>query len=359
MKYALLFGLFFTACTTSYPPTKKEPQPVVVADVIQKDVPLYIDTIGNVHSYQIVQIRPQVTGIIEKAYVKEGQTIKVGDPLYQIDPRPYQAALQKAKAALIKDEATLKFNQEKVERYKDVVQKDFLSVLEYHQFVSLVETTQGQIISDKADIALAELNLEWTTPKSPIDGKISLFNIDPGNLVLANDPNAIANIRTIHPANIRFYLSQKEFFSVQVLPENPTQFEVFLPQDPTNPRKGKITFIDNHINPNNGTILFEGLVPNEDEIFWPGEYVKVRLLLREIPNAILVPEEAIKIGQNGPYVFVYNSKDSTVDLRPIIKGNQIDQMVIIEKGLSFGEKVVTKGQINLHPRDSVYLIGGL
>lgn len=352
----ILMACLLTACSGGQ---KKEERavPVKLGDAVERNVPIYIEAIGNVYSLQTVQVRPQVTGIVVEAYVKQGQYVKKGDPLYLIDPRPYQAALDKAKATLIKDVATMQFNEIRVERYKQLTKEEYYSKVNFEQFQSEAEASKGQIISDQADIDTATLYLEWTKPCSPIDGKISQYNIDPGNLVVANDPNFLTDIRQIDPADIRFTINQKEFVEVQkAMKAGSLKFLVILPQDPDKPREGQIYFIDNHVDLATGTILLKGTVANKDEMFWPGEYIRVRLVLREEPHAVLVPEEALRIGQDGPYVYVFQEATSTVDYRLVVKGETIDHMVLIEKGVKAGEKVVISGQLNLRPGVKVTIV---
>lgn len=351
-----VIACFLTACAGSQ---KKEVNavPVQLGDAVTQTVPIYIEAIGNVYSLQTVQVRPQVTGIVTEAYVKQGQYVKKGDPLYQIDPRPYQAALDKAKATLVKDIATMQFNEMRVKRYTELTKEQYYSQVNFEQFISEAEGSKGQVISDQADIDTAALYLEWTKPRSPIDGKISHYNIDPGNLVVANDPNALTDIRQIDPADIRFTINQRDFVEVQKsIKEGLLKFLVILPQEPDKPREGQIYFIDNHIDLATGTILLKGTVANQDEMFWPGEYIRVRLVLREEKNAVLVPEEALRIGQQGPYVYVFQEATSTVDYRLVVKGETIEGMVLIEKGVKAGEKVVVKGQLNLRPGVKVALV---
>lgn len=348
---------FFLGCSkTSKPPART--YPVSIGEVTQKDVPIYVDAIGNVYSLQTVQIRPQVGGIVLEAYVKQGQYVKKGDPLYKIDPRPYQAALDRAKATFAKDTALLKYSQEQVQRNADLVKQDYVSKLVYEQYQSQVQANEGQVQIDQADIQTAQLNLDWTTPFSPIDGKISQYNIDPGNLVIANDPNALTDIRQITPADIRFNITQNDFVAVQKAMQSGTlKFKVILPQDKGKPREGEIYFVDNHVDTTTGTILLKGKLPNEDEQFWPGEFIHVLLELRTQPNALLVPEEAVKIGQKGPYVYVYQPETSTAEYRLVDKGEQIDHMIVINKGLKLGDKVIIEGQNNLIPGAKVYIPG--
>lgn len=349
-----LLVFLLTGCKDKTPPAERS-YPVSIGDVVQKDTPIFVEAIGNVFSLQSVLIRPQVAGIVQEAYVKQGQYVKKGEPLYKIDPRPYKAALDQAKANLAKDEATLKYSEIQVERNKMLLEKDFLSKLSFEQFVSQVEFNKGQVESDKAAVDTAALNLEWTVPTSPLDGKISQYNIDPGNLVQAYDPNFLTNIRQMDPADIRFSITQNDFTKVQAAVKNgQLKFEVILPQMADTPREGHIYFVDNHLDPSTGTILLRGTVHNEDELFWPGEFIRVRLQLRVEKNALLVPEQAVKIGQEGSYVYIYKPETSTAEYRRVVKGERVNNMVIVQ-GIHLGEKVIIQGQNNLLPGVQVYI----
>lgn len=353
---SIFYLLILGGCKRNIHKPEERTFPVTIADVQQRDVPIFIESIGNVYAQQIVQVRPQVGGIVLKVFVEEGQYVKKDDPLYQIDPRLYKDRLDAAKATLVKDIAALKFAQIRVDRYAELVKKDYFSKLNFDQYTTEVDAAKGQVSIDEADIALAELNLEWTTLTSPIDGKISLFKIDPGNLVAANDPNALTDIRQITPAEIRFNVTQKDFVAVQkARTEGTLGFEVFLPQKVDQPRSGQIFFIDNHLDLSTGTILIMGTVENQDELFWPGEFVRVRLKLGTYPNAVLVPEEAIQVGQQGSFIYVYIPETGRVEYRAVDKGEKIEQQVVIKKGVQPFEKVVTKGQVNLKPGSKVFL----
>jgi len=353
----LFFLLILGGCKSDKPQPEERAYPVTIAGVEQRDVPIFIESIGNVYSALTVQIRPQVGGVITQAFVEQGQYVKKDDPLYQIDPRPFKGRLDASKAMFIKNTASLKFAEIRVERYSDLVKKDYFSKLNFDQYTTEVEAAKGQVMIDEANVALAELDLEWSTVVSPIDGKVGQFNIDPGNLVVANDPIALTDIRQVTPASIHFNLTQKDFIALQkAKDEGSLKFEVILPQKVDQPRTGQIYFIDNHFDLSTGTILIKGSVENEDELFWPGEFVRVRLNLGMISNAILVPEEAVQLGQDGPFVYVYIPEKGRVEYRLITKGEKLGQQVVIEKGIASSEKVVTKGQVNLRPGSKVTLI---
>lgn len=347
--------LLLFSCSNK-PETLEQALPITIGEAVQKDVPIFIETIGNIYSLSVIEVRPQVGGIVLKSYVDQGQYVKAGDPLYLIDPRPYQATLDRANATLIRDQATLEFAQIRLVRYKDLVDKSYFAKVNYEQFTTDAESAKGQVLLDVADVALAELNVEWTTPRAPIDGKISQYNIYPGNLVIANDPNFLTDIRQIDPADVRFTINQKDFIRVQEsMKNNLLKFEVFLPQKIQKPRKGKIYFIDNHIDLTTGTILVKGTVSNADEFFWPGEFVRVRLQLKVQPNATLVPSEAVQIGQDGQFVYIFNPETSTVTYRPVFTGETSGSLTVIQNGVDPGEKVVLTGQINLKPNSKVFL----
>lgn len=354
-----LLILMLLVCTTPACSKKEQPvkkYPILVAPVVQQDTPIFIESVGNVYSLQTVEIRPQVGGIVLEANVKQGQYVKKGDQLYRIDPRPYQAALDQAKGTLLKDQAALELAQITTKRYETLAQKDFISKLNFEQYQINVKSAEGQVLTDKAAVEAAELNLSWTTVLAPIDGKISQYNIDPGNLVVPNDANALTNLRSIHPADIHFNINQKDYIAVQrAMREGQLKFEIFMPQISENVRQGKIYFYDNHLDLNTGTILIKGLVPNEDEYYWPGEFVRVRLQLRMEYNALLIPEEALQYGQEGSYVYVFKPETSSVEYRLVTKGERVGKLLLIEKGLKPGEQVVTLGQVNLRPNSQVYL----
>lgn len=237
------FSLMILCLTGCSKKNNLKKYPVTVADVVEQDVPIYIESIGNVYSLQTVEIRPQVGGIIVEANVKQGQYVKQGQQLYKIDPRPYQAAYEQAKGTLLKDMAALELAEITAKRYKTLAEKDFISKLNYEQYQINVKTAQGQVLNDQAALELAKINLDWTTVLAPIDGKISQYNIDPGNLVVANDANALTDLRSITPADIRFYVKPKDYIAVQqAMKAGQLKFEVYMPQLPNNVRQGKIYF---------------------------------------------------------------------------------------------------------------------
>lgn len=346
------YWTIFLFCLIGCGKTAAPPVPVIlveVGEVTQSDVPIFVEAIGNVSSLLTVQVRPQVGGMITNTYITQGAFVKKDQILYKIDPRPFQAILDKAKATLLKDIAALQLAETKVKRYQELVTKNYVSQLSFEELQTDVDLNKAQIMVDKAEVDTAQLNLDYSTIKAPMDGRISQFRVDTGNVVVANDQNALTEIRQIDPAEVDFSISQNTFFDIKEALANQTlTMYVNLPEM-TEPRKGEVFFIDNHVDLQTGTILLKGVVPNKDYLLWPGEFVTVRLLLKTQKNALLVPEGTVQVGQNGFYLYVYNSETSTVELRNVKVGNKFEHMTVINEGVRLGEKVVTNGQINLRP----------
>lgn len=351
------FFIVLCACSNSGNHRGENSLPVELGEATQMDVPIFIEAIGNVHSLQTVQVRPQVGGIITKIHVKQGEDVEEDQLLYTIDPRPYEAALEQAKATLLKDQASLKLAEATVERFATLVKQDYVSQLTFDQYKTNVDVGKAQVIIDQALVDLAEINLGYTEIRSPLDGRISQYNVDAGNVVVANDQNALTQILQISPASIQFTVTQREFVQIRKAQEEGSfKFEVFLPEFPEDPKEGLIYFFDNHIDTSTGTILFKGSVPNKDTFFWPGEFVKVRLQLKVAKDAVVVPAAAIQVGQEGKFLYVYHADTNTVEYRLVETGQAMDGNIMIVKGAAPGEKVVTNGQINLRPGAKVFVV---
>lgn len=355
LRWCLLVTL--CACSDGGHPMGEHPLPVEVGEARLADVPVFIEAIGNVHSLKTVLVRPQVGGIITKIHVQQGDDVKEDQLLYTIDPRPYEAALEQAKATLTKDEANLKLSKATVERFETLVKQDYVSQLTFDQYKTNVDVGKAQIIIDQALVDLAEINLGYTEIRSPLDGRISQYNVDAGNVVVANDSNALTQILQISPISIHFAVTQREFVQIRRAQEEGSfKFEVFLPEFPDEPREGLIYFFDNHIDTSTGTILFKGSVSNEDVFFWPGEFVKVRLQLKIVKEAVIIPATAIQIGQEGKFVYIYHPDTNTVEYRLVESGQTMDGTVMILQGVAAGDKVITNGQINLRPNAKVFVV---
>lgn len=320
--------------------------PVKTGQVTVQTVPIFIETIGNVTQPMTTQLRAQINGKLQAVHIDEGAFVKQGDLLYTIEPDLFQAALDNAQATLKRDEALLELAKETRERFSKLVTQDYVSKLNYDQYVTNVATAEAQVLIDKANVDTARINLGYTYIHAPWDGKIGNFNVDPGNLVAPTDTVPLTDLRQIQPIEVDFTMSQDQFGKLEARGSTENYpVEVFLPGE-TKGRIGNIFFFDNHIDLTTGTILSKAAFPNEDFALWPGEFVRVKVLLENIENALLVPSSAVQIGQQGKFIYVLKP-DQTVELRLIKEVGTYKGLSIIEDGIKQGETVITDGQLNL------------
>ncbi|MDP1834989.1 MAG: efflux RND transporter periplasmic adaptor subunit [Chlamydiales bacterium] len=321
--------------------------PVVTDEVIQRDVPIYLNAIGNISSPWLVEVRPQITGQLLETHAREGREVEVGELLYVIDPAPFQAELDKAKATLEKDEAQLEFAKKKLERYEQLAKKDFVAALTYDQFQTDVKSFAAQVELDRATVKAAAINLGYTQITSPVVGRIGAMPVDNGNIVSPNDTIPLTYVRKMDPINVKFTLAQKDFQKLQDLGlSRHLPLEVLLSDATTPITGGTLTFVDNTFDTTTGTVMLKGSFPNRERLLWPGEFVRVRVLIETRRDAILVPSAAIQYGQPGSYIYVLKP-DNTVELRVVKLGEELDGHFVVLDGVQPKETVITDGQINL------------
>jgi multidrug efflux system membrane fusion protein len=317
-------------------------RPVLVAKVISKDVPLYLDEIGTCAAYETVQVQAQVSGQIIARHFQDGADVKKGDLLFTIDPRPYQAALDQAKAQAALDEVTLKRQQEL--RAKNVnAPQDF-------------DTAQANARKSAAAAEAAQVNLDFCYIKSPINGRAGLRLVDVGNIVSGNTGSGavLLTIQGLDPIYTDFTVAETDLALVRKYLGGPNvKVQTYSPDDKTPPRLGDLYFIDTAVQPGSGTVKARGVTPNPDHAFWPSEFVRVRFVLDTIKDARLVPSQAVQISQSGPFIFVLKP-DNTVDLRPVKPGQRQDgDLMVVESGIQPDETVVVTGQLALAPGSKV------
>ena len=310
-------------------------RPVLVAKVITKDVPIYLDEIGTCAAYETVQVQAQVSGQIITRDFQDGSDVKKGDLLFTIDPRPFQAALDQAKAQAALDQATLK-------RQEDLRARKVISPQDYD--IAVANAQKSQAVTEAAQV-----NLDFCYIKSPINGRVGLRNVDVGNLVGPSSPSLVT-IQGLDPIYTDFTVSETDLPLVRRYLGGPNvKVETRSPDGGKPPRTGDLYFIDTAVQPGAGTIKARAVTPNPDHAFWPLEFVRVRFILDKLQDASLVPSQAVQISQNGPFVFVLNP-DNTVDLRQVKPGQrQEGDTTVIEEGLKAGETVVVTGQLALAP----------
>jgi membrane fusion protein, multidrug efflux system len=310
-------------------------RPVTVAKVVAKDVPIYLDEIGTCAAYETVQVQAQVSGQILTRDFQDGADVKKGDLLFTIDPRPFQAALDQAKAQAALDQANLK-RQEDLRARKVISQQDY-------------DTAVANAQKSQAAAEAAQVNLDFCYIKSPINGRVGLRNVDVGNLVGPSTP-PLVSIQGLDPIYTDFTVAENDLPLVRKYLGGPNvKVETFLPDGSIKPRTGDLYFIDNAVQPGSGTVKARGVTPNPDRALWPSEFVRVRFILDMLKNATLVPAQAVQVSQSGPFVFVVRP-DNTVDLRPVKPGQrQEGDLTVVESGVKPDETVVVTGQLALAP----------
>jgi multidrug efflux system membrane fusion protein len=316
---------------TAQPPAR----PALVAKVVTKDVPVYLDEIGTCAAYETVLVQAQVSGQIMTRHFQDGSDVKKGDPLFTIDPRPYQATLDQAKAQAALDQVTLK-RQEDLRARKVIAQQDY-------------DTAVANAKKSQAAAEAAQVNVDYCYIKSPINGRVGLRNVDVGNLV-GPSTAPLVTIQGLDPIYTDFTVAENDLPLVRKYLGGPNvKVQTYLSDASIAPRTGELYFIDNAVQPGSGTVRARGVTPNPDRALWPSEFVRVRFILDMLKDATLVPSQAVQVSQSGPFVFVVKP-DNTVDLRPVKPGQrQEGDLTVIESGVKPDETVVVTGQLALAP----------
>jgi multidrug efflux system membrane fusion protein len=346
---AATLGLAGTVLSPSVAVAQSAPTgiPVQVAAVKRADVPVVLRNIGAVQAFQSVLVRARVDGTLDKIFFTEGQDVKPGDKLAQIDPRPYAAVLAQAVAKKASDEAQLANAQRDLSRYTNLAAKDFASRQQVDTQVAMVAQFTASLQGDDAAIAAAKLNLDFTNITSPIDGRVGLRQVDVGNLIHATDTSGLVTITQIHPIAVIFTLPQDTLPRIQAaMAKAKLQTVAYTSDDKTVLGQGELLTTDNTIDATTGTIRLKAVFNNPDNKLWPGQFVNVRLLIGTIDGALTVPSPAIQRGPNGLFVYVVKS-DSTVALQLVDVRQDDGSVAVIDKGLDDGAQIVISGQSRL------------
>jgi membrane fusion protein, multidrug efflux system len=321
--------------------------PVVAEKAQLKDMPIDVTAIGTVEAYLTVSVRPQVTGPLLEARFKEGDFVRRDQVLFVIDKRPYEAALEQAKAALARDKAVAENNRSQAERYKKLLAQGVVPAQQVDQFLSTADASDATVVSDQAAIRTNELNLEYCTITAPIDGYTGKLTVQPGNLVRVADPLVVIN--QVNPIYVNFSVPQQNLGEItKYMAQGKLAVAAALPNDAGAPEKGSLEFVDNAVDPTTGTIRLRAQFDNQRRRLWPGLFVNTMLRLSNRPNTLVVPSQAVSTNQDGQFVYVVKP-DNTVESRPIVVGAAIEGQSIVQQGLKAGETVVVDGQLRLVP----------
>lgn len=349
----LLLACCLAACKEKASPPPA-PSPVSVAAVVRRDVPVELQATGTVEPEQTVRIQAQVTGTVVSVGFKEGERVRKGQVLFQLDRRPYAAQLAEARAGLARDAAQLANARSILARNEQLALSDNIAQQALFDSRTQVEAFEATLAADSALVEQARLNLEFATIRAPIAGRAGGLLVRPGNLVRANTQDPLVVINQLRPILVRFAFPVAQLGSLTDLAKEQPMVEVTLPDRAT--RQGRVVFVDNTVDTTTGTVLLKARFPNDDEAFWPGQFLRVRLRLAVDKDALVVPATAVVPGQDGNYVFVLKP-DSTVAMRSVALGRTAGQDAVLTEGVAPGELVVTQGQIRLRDGARVAVSG--
>jgi len=366
---ALAVGLFVYARSDRAQPTGApavEPIPVIAASVQQGDVPIILTGLGTVTALNTATIHSQITGLLISVDFREGQSVKKGDLLAQIDPRTYQAQLEQAQATLERDQAHLKNAQLNLQRYTELVKTDATTQQQLDNQQAAVEQLNAEIKSDQAAVDNSEAQLSYTRLVAPFDGVTGIRLLDVGNVIhpptgsattqsSTADSNGLVVATQVQPISVIFTLATKDISEVQAaMAKGPLQALAWSQDDKTQLDVGQLAVVNNQADPGSGTIQLKAVFPNEQRKLWPGTFVNVRLVVATEHNALTVPFDAIQQGPEGSFVFVVG-QDNKATLRPVTVRQSFGAVALVEKGLKAGETVVLRGQYRLLPGTLVRL----
>lgn len=323
--------------------------PVTVATVARKTVPVQVEAVGKVEPLSTVAVLARVGGELNRVHFTEGQEVQKGQVLFTIDPRPYQAALAQAQAAVARDKAVAANSASDQKRYADLVQKEYVTREQFDRIAAETASAQATVKADEAAVEAARLQLEYCTIRAPLSGRTGSLLVHQGNLVKANDAQPLVVINQIRPIYVSFSVPQGQLPEIErYRSAGQLTVEAVPSEGGGAPQQGTLSFIDNQIDRATGTILLKATFPNEIRALWPGQFTKVRLTLAQQADAVVVPAQAVQTGQQGQYVYVVRP-DQTVESRTVQVSRTVGGDTVVSAGLTPGETVVTDGQLRLAP----------
>jgi membrane fusion protein, multidrug efflux system len=390
----VLVGASLTGCVNRAQQSfDRPPAPVQVTEAIAQDVPTYLDAIGKTVAREVVSIQPQVSGRITKIHFTDGANVRKGDMLFTIDTRPFEANLKQAQANLSRDEAAkkqaeanlakeiaqAKWGKTQVDRYRDLVEHGVVSREQYEELRANLDTLNANVEAaraavrsadeaikvDAAAIDSAKVQLSYCFIRSPIDGRAGQRLVDIGNVVnpggsssntassTGSNTNSLLVIERIDPIYADFTISQSKLTQVQQrMRDHALRVEVRLPDSADAPVDGQLTFLDNSVQNETGTVNLRATIANSDHHFWPGRFVNIRLVLNTIQQAVLVPATAPQMSAKGSFVYVVKP-DSTAEQRSVSLGQRQGDLIVVDSGVQAGERVVIAGQLGVTPGGKV------
>jgi multidrug efflux system membrane fusion protein len=347
----LTLGIIIHIASAKQPEQVRSGQtvPVTVATTRQESVPVQVRVIGKVEAYSTVSIKARVDGELIRVHFQEGQEVKKGDLLFTIDPRPFEVAIKQAQAQLERDTALAEKAQTDLGRYADLVRKDYVSKERYDEIRAGADALKATVAADEASVENARLQFSYCFIRAPFTGIAGSLLVDQGSMIKANADTGMVDILQIQPIYVSFSVPEQKLPVIKkYMAMGQLRVEATIPGDEGASEQGTLTYLDNKVDSQTGTILLKGTFANKDRLLWPGQFVNAVLTLTTLPHAVVIPSRAVQAGQQGEYVFVVRP-DLTVESRPVVVGITFADEVVIDKGLESGEQVVTDGQLRLAP----------
>ncbi len=355
---AFFVSALLAGCEKKKPQAEKPtPVEVTVMEAKASTAPLAVDGIGHVYAVRTVNVRSQVTGVLQQTLFAEGDVVKQGQLLLVIDPDSYKAKLDEAKSTLARDRATALQAKRDWLRFKDLVAQAVVSQEDYEQKRTAWQQADEQVKVDEASVVNAKVNLDYCYIYAPCTGVVGLQQYKTGNLIEANK-DVIITLNQIEPINVQFAVAEKYLPDIRAYAaKGQLVVDARYPGRQEIAAKGVLNVINNTVDTSTGTITLQGVFPNTDRALWPGQFVDASVVLAETADTLLVPSSAVVATQSGASLFIAKP-DNTVEVRPVTAGRKIVDQTVIEKGLAVGEKVITSGQIKLFPGVPIKTVDG-
>lgn len=323
--------------------------PVLAGTVQRKVVPLVIEAIGAVEPIRTTAVRSQVTGTLQRIAIKEGQDVKEGDLLFEIDPRPFVNALKSADADLQKAKVQLETARTQVNRYRGLTADQMVSKEQFEKLMDTARGLESEVLADEAKLSTAKLNLEYCSIRAPLSGRTGNMTVHEGDLVRTNEAGGLlVTIHQLNPIYVTFGIPQQYLGTLSRYRATGTlKVKVVPPGPDEKPEEGVLTFMDNTVDSSTGTLKLKASFPNAQQRLWPGQFATVSVTLAT-PEVLTVPSSSVQTSQTGQHVYVIKA-DKTAELRPVVVERNFEADAVITKGLAEGETIVIDGQLRVIP----------
>ncbi len=353
--------IFLSGCQKGEAPQKVQASgppvvPVTVAEAVTRTIPLEVHAIGNVEAYSVIGVKSQVAGILQHVLFQDGDMVKKGQLLFEIDPRSFAAKLDQSKAALLKDQAVAANAEADAQRYAALFKEGVVARQDNDAKQAAAKEAVAALDADRAQIEYDTLQLQYTKIYSPVDGRAGEVAIDEGNIIKDHDV-PIVTINQVEPIYVTFAVTEQDFQKIRPRMAGGLAVEALATGDTQPAARGRLVFADNTVDVTTGTIKLRAEFVNQDRRMWPGQFVNVKLTVGREAGAVLVPSQAVQSGQNGDFVFVVQA-DGKVAMRPVKISRPVGAEIALASGIQAGERVITDGQSRLVPGATVQIVGG-